>query len=814
MPRPDNDHRTARVPDWGWALLALVVSTVPVLGAFSPARVFFLQDLAAYYWPNYVWARRTMLAGNLPFWDPYVAFGRSALQEPTRQILFLPTLLLRLALPEALGFNLSVALAVPAAAAGCFLLLRRRVSPAAAALGAVVFATSGPMLSMCKYPNVSWSIACMPWVLWCVDRVVSEARVRNIAGLAAAIALQITAAEPVTLATTAALAIGYAAFGTEANANAGRRRATVVAQVLVGLLLGVLLATPQVFPMVEAFRGSLRPAGIGALADICALHPLMLVESIAPRLFGDYINQDPAHWSDVGFSPFMPSLYVGIGALALVCAGVVAAPRRRWTLFWLGVLVVAVVCAFGIHTPVYPALKQMIPPLQALRFPLKYLGAAALAFAALAAAGWDHFSAHTLRTAASHWPRSLAIAVLSLAAVAGLTAAAAVLVPEGLRSALSPAAGYLTGDPVGPAGALAQSLAFGMPRLGVLAAVTGLCLWVGASGERRARLLRGVLYGMVLFDLCITNAALNPTIEIVYMDEPAWAAHTREHASERVYVDGRIRANRVIDGQAAALSTGSKLVELTPRQVDAAHYATLAVAPSAWRLREAVSFDQAFIYPKEYWQAIGQFQPRDREARLRFLESVGVRYVVSAERPADAGPALALLADLELMALYELSQPLPRAMVVPSATVEGRSTVQIERLVAADFDPSSEVLLSAEPPAPAGAPGVGTPASATLLEDGPTTVTVAASVTDSGGYLVLADSYDPYWHAEVDGEATPVLQANGLFRAVRLAPGHHEVRFTYRPTSLFAGAAVLLTTILCLAAAELVERARRRQREA
>ena len=42
----------------------------------------------------------------------------------------------------------------------------------------------------------------------------------------------------------------------------------------------------------------------------------------------------------------------------------------------------------------------------------------------------------------------------------------------------------------------------------------------------------------------------------------------------------------------------------------------------------------------------------------------------------------------------------------------------------------------------------------------------------------------------VDGRPAPLLRANGLFRAVRLTPGHHEVRFTYRPRMLAIGAGV------------------------
>jgi len=51
--------------------------------------------------------------------------------------------------------------------------------------------------------------------------------------------------------------------------------------------------------------------------------------------------------------------------------------------------------------------------------------------------------------------------------------------------------------------------------------------------------------------------------------------------------------------------------------------------------------------------------------------------------------------------------------------------------------------------------------------------------------VVLNDPYHPWWVAEVDGREVPVLRANVLFRAVRVGPGAHRVRFVFRP---FGGA--------------------------
>ena len=56
------------------------------------------------------------------------------------------------------------------------------------------------------------------------------------------------------------------------------------------------------------------------------------------------------------------------------------------------------------------------------------------------------------------------------------------------------------------------------------------------------------------------------------------------------------------------------------------------------------------------------------------------------------------------------------------------------------------------------------------------------------GVLVVTEAFDDGWSAEVDGRPAEVLRANGLFRAVRLGAGRHEVRFRYRPWSVRAGA--------------------------
>jgi len=53
--------------------------------------------------------------------------------------------------------------------------------------------------------------------------------------------------------------------------------------------------------------------------------------------------------------------------------------------------------------------------------------------------------------------------------------------------------------------------------------------------------------------------------------------------------------------------------------------------------------------------------------------------------------------------------------------------------------------------------------------------------------LVMTDVFFPGWKATVDGKVSEIYRANGVFRAVKVEPGHHTVSFTYEPPGLKIG---------------------------
>jgi prepilin-type N-terminal cleavage/methylation domain-containing protein len=103
------------------------------------------------------------------------------------------------------------------------------------------------------------------------------------------------------------------------------------------------------------------------------------------------------------------------------------------------------------------------------------------------------------------------------------------------------------------------------------------------------------------------------------------------------------------------------------------------------------------------------------------------------------------------------------------------------------------VRIPALPPPVAGRPGPPETPFLRIVEDGTTRVVIEAALR-APGVLVLRDSYDPSWFADVDGEPAEIVRANSLYRAVSLPAGRHVIRFSYRPRDLRTGLIMAMVT--------------------
>jgi hypothetical protein len=721
----------------------VVLALLPVLGLFTTTRIFFIRDLSFFFWSRHVWLRHTILSGQAPWWDPHVAAGQSAVADALNQIVMPITLAIRLLPSDVVSFNLWVALPLPIAAAGMFVFLRRHFADdldpaasvaqpesAAAAFGACVFALSGPVASMINLPNLAWTVALIPWVL----------AGRSVAWIAIAFGLQALCGEPVTWAATGALGAAYV-FRLKAEATgapSAALRQTILR--LAGFVLGALLASAQLLPTALASMRAHRAAI--ATPDFWSLHPLSLWEAIAPHLFGNYYDAFLADlpWMgalNFGRDPFFYSLYLGPFVLVLACAGATQL-RRNW--FWVAVAVAFTIAALGGYTPVYPFVRRLVPALMYFRFPVKYIVFAVFAVAVLAADGWR-------RGRGMVW----------MPALAGVVFVGVTLALTAMPAALESGAGWLARathlkDPAAGAAYLARVAPPLALRAGGMA--IGVALLAGLA-RRRPYVWRLVAL-VACADLLASASGLNPTLDLARLAPPAW--FTAASGSERLYIGGRVRGY-MNGGDADGVSTWQMPAEATAVAGRMLLNAELPMAPSGWRVREALSYDLPYLWPAEYEAAVERFERASPDERDAFLRRAGVRWCVLPAAVSKPWRPIAEVGDWN-MRVFECH---PRASRLALVSDVG----DLESM----FDP---------------APDGESPGETRFLEDSGTRVAIEATVTRPA-FLVLRDSFDPSWRADVDGRPAPVLRADGLYRAVALPAGRHVIRFSYRPREFLAG---------------------------
>ena len=135
----------------------------------------------------------------------------------------------------------------------------------------------------------------------------------------------------------------------------------------------------------------------------------------------------------------------------------------------------------------------------------------------------------------------------------------------------------------------------------------------------------------------------------------------------------------------------------------------------------------------------------------------------------------------------------------------------LDAVTAAGFDPERTVVLEADPGL--GAPGAA-PGSARFAWTGRQSARVEV-LAARAGLLLVRNTYDPHWHATVDGKPAPVLPADSFLQAVPVPAGSHVVTLAYDDPSIGVGllGSVVALAILAGAAIATAVGGRRRRRD-
>ena len=717
---------------FGFLLALLVFAAFPqvILGL----ETFVARDFGFFAYPLAHFQKECFWRGELPFWEPYNNCGVPFLAQWNTMPLY-PPALIYLTLPLEWSLGVFCLLHLWFAGLGMYLLARRWTgNNFAAAFAGVAFVFNGFTLNLLMWPSHVATFAWMPWVVLAAERAWREGG-KRIPLAAFTGAAQMLAGGPETILFT--WLIIAVLWGQQFIKNETPRTALLWRfPLVVALVISLTLA--QLLPFLDLVAHAQRTAGFADLR--WSMPGRGWANFLVPMAFGSthtegIFFQHGQYWTS--------SYYLGLGTLWLALSGLGfggGSGELKSKIRVLGALAFAgTVFALGENTPVLPALRQLIPQLSLITYPIKYISLVV-------------FAAPLLAAAALTQPLQIQKHVLPVGG--GLLALMFIITGW---TQLAPMAGD---DPH-------ATLLNGMSRV-ICLLLTGITLFaLGRQIEspifRHAPL---ILILIAWLDVYTHEPAQNPTVPPgVYELNLARAKLAMDPQPEP-------GGSRAMISPAAALEF-TRFAASDPKNNFLAKRAGYCADVN---LLDGVPKVDGFfsLTPRESDDVLSLFY-RTTNADFPALENfMGVSQITA------PGKLLEWQARTNFLPLVTAGQKpvfLDDEKALPALTQN-------------NFDGGRIAFLPLEAKTSV---SVSNPTEAKVLNSKFGNSTVDAEIeTAAPSLVVVAQTYYHNWHAGVDGQPAQLLRANVAFQAVQVPAGKHKLHLFYRDRVFEIGAAISL----------------------
>jgi hypothetical protein len=753
-----------------WTLGILCAAYLPLfLG-----KVLFFRDIAHWTYPARAFLREALMHGELPGWNPYQGLGFPVFGDPLYGVFYPPNWLFALVGPGWVASMLNwqcFAHMAWGAAGVCLLARRLGGSSKAIIIAGLAWALSG-------YTTAQWTSGLLlfadAWIPWAAVGHVALLDSLRAGGTAWRRGL-VKAALPTVFAVLLGevfLAMIGAGFGVlfafvlhavERRNDPPLPRARWLVAAISAVVLAFGVGAIVIVPARLLLGSTERAAPLArAIAESCSLHPLRLVEFALPYSMGDAYGVFPAA-TIVGEArldglPLSYSMYMGASVIALALAAFGRGRRLAWALGALAAL--ALLLAFGKHTPVHAVFRRVVFPLAYMRYPEKYTVLVVAMLALLASLG----ARRILSDEPQPWRRTGVLFVFTIAC--GVIAA-------------------FTLSPSWVAFAVHGALSGGVATLGMLA--------VHVLAARSSRLAPIVLVAVVVIDLSSAAWPLQGFGPRQIASGPPPAARIALERRAQPEAPPRLYRSNSIDDTVKKWVPANSNAEGEFRLT----YTLVTNTANAWGMATLPGYDAAIpALSDRVWEAglaVGQ-------SALRLL---GADYaILPVNDPAAAKndrPGLEPLMDpLPGARLYRVPGALPRVFLARHAQVLSDDEA-LRRIYEPDIVAGKSVWLApiGDPPISSAPPGR---AGTCALESYGNNRVVALCTARARGLAVFVEQYDRGWHATVDGQPARLLRANLIMRALPIEAGTHRIVLEFHTPGLVVGAVITVLSLLLLAA--------------
>ncbi len=737
---------------------------------------------------HYPWAyllSQSLRQFKLPFWTPLIHCGFPLVAESQVGAFYIPNLLMYFFLPFQVAYSYMNLVHWFVAGWGTYLYAREmKLDPMAAFVAAVVFtfgsAYGGAYYNMTSLKTICW----FPLALCFLERYLEKFRRRYLTGMALLIGQSIVAGY------LQMAALTWMMFGVYAVIRVlmfpGKMFSWTSKAVIFGALAmsaagALILAFPQIFLTFQLALQSNRTGLAEGYAYVGSMSPLTLSTLINPIL--SVVTRGC-------------NLYAGSFSLFLMAVSLCSSEARKSSLFriWTVLTLLAFFLALGRWSPLYVAVIKFTR-FYSFRMPSKFLGFFCFGFAMLAAAGFQ-----SLWRGRDPFPpvkRASRVFIAILALYAVLMTSANLALSFGRDTVLRLGEAYVKrfvyAQPGHPhsldsylevvrnyPGTLLKYFSLTAPA-NIVCAITllGCLLLILILMRKKTQPKPLLLAGLVFLVIDLYGASFADIRGDLATYKVALAVTPVRRVLEQEKSAGRL-------GRLYGFRQPAQRLPLVPSQNVLYGIADIGVY-------------SPFVLSR-YYQTIGLFgnindsnfaatpTPAFVCQRLPVLSFLNVTHVLSTEALVHPGLSL-IFSDRRSGLFLYANLAIPRAAYFISGfkVAETWGDLRTE-FMKEGFDPTKTLLLEK---AEAVKYGLSQEAPLRESEQGAFVLRLLAQnekgsawniYAPGKGFLVLPDLYYPGWVAKVNGIKTPILRADGMFRALEISgPGAYRVEIDYAP---------------------------------
>ena len=710
-------------------------------------------------WWSFAW--RSLLAGQLPLWNPWVGMGAPLVANYQSGLFYPPYWIYFLVYAAGgvdwMAWSVTLIVCVHLIWAGwgtARLLEELRVGELGQAVGGLAFSLSGYLVARAGFLSINAAASWLPWLLLGVLKVARDKK-NPFLTLTGPIAMMLLAGHAQTAWYSLVLGGVWMIFWSITSLpDTDGRWKTLGAGLLKYAAAGILgagICAIQLLPTLEYLIHSPRAGEYGySLAVTYSFWPWRILTLFVPNLFGTPVSGN--YW---GYGNFWEdAIYIGLFPIALALGALIQSlflgrrpatvqnghDRRAVSIFLGSITVVSFVLALGDNTPLFPFLYRFVPTFDLFQAPTRWTIWAVLSLSLLAGIGMDSLEKPSGR--GLYFTRLAAAGCLAVVAGSAL-------------------AWYFIKE-IKPTFFLSTALAGVIGFLSVL-------LVLGKPADRESQQYRSWAWLVILLigaDMIGAGWGLNPGIEkSVYRE----TSNGKAGEGSRVWIppddEYQLKYKKYfLFSSFSPLDDWSSMFDLPlPNQ------------GMLNRVEMVNNFDPLVPEYYQYW--MDELVEENTPAGALDLMAVG--------------EIIQLSGDSLLFQERDLPEG-SRLRVVGCKEVLDTQEDVLEKVIAAPGDYFGDIVLTSRTEVNC-VPGASGAASVMLRKNG----YLQADVTsDKPGWLFWSQSLYPGWLARIDGKriADPI-PGNYLFQAVAVPAGTHQVEFIYRPASVIWGGAVTLLSL-------------------